>query len=89
MKDLSAFRHIVTKSVVTMAKTKTKKARTPGPLNICMRCEKKFPSRRALKLHSRAHLQALRELKMLEKGQIPIETKFGSEFKGRNKVIVA
>ncbi|MCX6815277.1 MAG: hypothetical protein NT120_00300 [Candidatus Aenigmarchaeota archaeon] len=55
---------------------------------MCMRCEKQFPSMNALRVHSKAHLQALRELRMLESGQIPLETKLGSEFKGKNKVII-
>jgi hypothetical protein len=59
-----------------------------GPLNICMRCEKKFTSRSALKIHSKAHLRALHELKMLEEGLKPEETKLGSEFKGKNRIIV-
>ncbi len=57
--------------------------------NICMRCEKQFPSRKALKAHSKSHLHALYELKMLEEGHVPVETKLGSEFKGKNKIIVS
>ena len=53
-----------------------------------MRCEKQFPTRKALKTHSKAHLQALHELQMLERGEVPVETKLGSEFKGKNKIIV-
>jgi hypothetical protein len=59
------------------------------PLNVCARCEKHFSSRQALKTHSKSHLNALHELKMLEEGKVPDETKLGSEFKGKNKVIVA
>ena len=57
--------------------------------NICMRCEKQFTSRKALITHSKAHLQALHELKMLEEGHVPVETKLGGEFKGKNKIIVS
>ena len=80
-----------------MPRTKTRKAKAAkagiktkkSPKYLCFRCQKTFPTRRGLKIHSRAHLQALRELIMLEKGHIPIETKMGSEFKGKNKIIVA
>lgn len=66
-----------------------KKVKQPKFKYTCFRCEKGFPTRKGLKIHSRAHLQALRELTMLEQGQVPVETKMGGEFKGRNKVIVA
>ncbi len=68
---------------------KKKKAASKSAVrNICMRCERHFTSKKALKMHSKAHLQALHELKMLENGQVPVETKFGFEFKGKNKIIV-
>lgn len=71
------------------AKAAKAKAKVKSPKHLCFRCQKTFPTRRGLKIHSKAHLQALRELIMLEKGHIPIETKMGSEFKGKNKIIVA
>jgi flagellar biosynthesis regulator FlbT len=73
-------------------KKKIKKAKKPVEKiykNVCMRCEKQFTSKAALKAHSKSHLQALNDIKMLEEGHVPIETKFGSEFKGKNKIIVA
>jgi len=71
------------------AAKKIKSAKPKRQPYICMRCERQFPSRKALKMHSKAHLQALREMRMLEEGHIPLETKMGSEFKGKNKIIVS
>lgn len=73
-----------TKKLKQKVKSKVKKH-----LYYCFRCEKAFPTRRGLKIHSSAHLQAMQELKMLQQGHIPLETKFGAEFKGKNKIIVA
>jgi hypothetical protein len=79
------------KKKVRFAKIKinVKAKKEKAPLNTCARCEKHFASRQALKTHSKSHLNALHELKMLEEGKTPEETKLGSEFKGKNKVIVA
>jgi len=55
----------------------------------CMRCEKIFPSRNALKSHSKAHLQAIKEMRLLQEGHVPVETKLGSDFKGKNRIIVS
>jgi hypothetical protein len=72
------------------AKKTEKKAEIKDDIkNVCMRCGKIFQSRKALKMHSSAHLRALRELQMLEEGLIPDETKFGAGFKGKNKIIVS
>ncbi len=57
--------------------------------NKCMRCERMFPSRAALKIHLKMHSQAMHEIKMLEDGYIPVESKIGFEFKGKNRVIVS
>jgi hypothetical protein len=73
--------------VVKQKIVKTKK--TKKQVFTCMRCEKQFPSMNALRVHSKAHLQALKEMKMLEAGQTPVETKLGSEFKGKNRVIIS
>ena len=70
-------------------KTNKPKAAKNKIKNICMRCEKQFPSKKALKAHSKSHLRALHELKMLEEGHVPVETKFGAEFRGKNKIIVS
>jgi hypothetical protein len=57
--------------------------------NKCMRCDKRFPSRDALKKHQKMHQQAMYEVKMLEEGFVPIESKIGFEFKGKNRIIVS
>lgn len=55
----------------------------------CMRCDQFFTSWNALKVHSRTHLQTLHEIKMLQQGHIPDETKMGVTFRGKNKVIIS
>ena len=64
---------------------KKKKAR---PVK-CARCEQIFPSFNALRVHSKTHLQSLSEVKMLQQGHIPDETKMGVTFRGKNKIIVS
>ncbi|MEM7819674.1 MAG: hypothetical protein QXD48_02490 [Candidatus Aenigmatarchaeota archaeon] len=54
----------------------------------CIRCGRLFKSRLALKRHSNEHLRALKELKMLQEGYVPEETKLGFGFKGKNRIIV-
>lgn len=66
-------------------KLKKKKSRTVQ----CARCEQIFPSFNALKVHSKTHLQSLQEMKMLQSGHIPDETKLGAAFRGKNKIIVS
>lgn len=72
-----------------MKKARSAAKRAKRNTYTCMRCEKQFPSRNALKAHSKAHLQALREMKMLQEGFVPVETKLGAEFRGKNRIIVA
>ncbi|HLC77174.1 MAG TPA: hypothetical protein VJH04_03130 [archaeon] len=55
----------------------------------CMRCEQTFSTWKALKVHSHGHLDTLREIKMLQHGHIPDETKMGAGFKGKNKIIIS
>ncbi|MBI4174664.1 MAG: hypothetical protein HY517_03390, partial [Candidatus Aenigmarchaeota archaeon] len=47
-----------------------------------------FPSFNALKVHSKTHLN-MHEMKMLQSGHIPDETKLGSAFRGKNRIIVS
>ena len=68
---------------------KTAKKSVELEYNKCMRCEKEFPSRASLKQHLKMHSQAIQEIKMLEEGYIPIESKIGFEFKGKNRIIVS
>ena len=55
----------------------------------CGRCEVIFNSMPSLKRHSSIHLKDLQELKWLEKGHMPTETKFASPFRGKNRVIIS
>ena len=54
----------------------------------CARCEQVFPSFNALKVHSKTHLN-MQEMRMLQSGHIPDETKLGSAFRGKNRIIVS
>ncbi len=55
----------------------------------CGRCELMFKSMLALKRHSHVHLDDLHELKLLQQGHMPTETKFGAVFRGKNKIIIS
>ncbi|MBI2578250.1 MAG: hypothetical protein HYW26_00915 [Candidatus Aenigmarchaeota archaeon] len=55
----------------------------------CGRCELSFKSMLALKRHSHVHLDDMQELRLLQEGHKPVETKFGGIFKGKNKVIIS
>jgi hypothetical protein len=57
----------------------------------CIRCKKKFRTIKALKAHAKKHLkkESLDELVLLEKGHVPKKNKIGSEFKGKNKIIIS
>lgn len=55
----------------------------------CGRCEIIFSSINALRKHSRKHTDSLAEIRLLQQGHLPIETKMGSEFRGKNRIIVA
>ena len=86
-------KRLVKKAPVKMAKTKTSKIRKSPPkekeYNKCLRCDREFASRDALKKHLKMHNQALREIKLLEEGHVPIESKIGLEFKGKNRIIIS
>lgn len=72
-----------------MPRKSAKAVRKKYSVITCARCEKKFPTRKALAMHSKAHLSAVREMEMLMSGQLPEETKLGLEFKGKNRIIVS
>ena len=57
----------------------------------CVRCKKKFKTIKTLKAHSRKHLEkeVLDEFVLLKKGHVPKKSKIGSEFKGKNKIIIS
>ncbi|MFC2142910.1 C2H2-type zinc finger protein [Candidatus Aenigmatarchaeota archaeon] len=54
----------------------------------CFVCGKKFKNKRSLKIHGRQHIKAYEEIKLLQKGYTPDETKIGTKFKGKNKIII-
>lgn len=70
------------------AKTKAAPAKDSS-FNKCIRCEKMFSSRQALKQHSKLHTTELKAIRMLAEGHIPAESKLGAEFKGKNKIIIS
>jgi hypothetical protein len=57
----------------------------------CIRCKKQFRTIKALKNHGKKHLEKemLDELLLLQKGHLPKKNKIGSEFKGKNKIIIS
>ena len=73
----------------SISKAKSQKQKGDKQLNKCIRCNKDFPSRASLKVHLKTHAQALQEIKMLEQGFVPIESKIGLEFKGKNRIIIS
>ncbi len=54
----------------------------------CARCMMCFSSRVKLKHHSQKHTDALKELELLRQGHVPDYNKIGSEFKGKNRIII-
>ena len=57
----------------------------------CIRCEKKFKTIILLKAHCKKHLkkEVLDEFVLLKKGHVPKKSKLGSEFKGKNKIVIS
>ena len=55
----------------------------------CIRCSKPFHSIKSLKTHTKTHLHKMKEMSMLQEGHIPGESKIGSGFKGKNRVIIS
>ncbi len=55
----------------------------------CGRCEVAFSNIYALRRHSKKHTDNLAEIRLLQQGHLPLETKMGSGFRGKNKIIVA
>ena len=57
---------------------------------ICMRCKAEFTNWDSLKRHSKKHLQreVLDEFKLLKEGHVPKKSKIGSEFRGKNRIVI-
>jgi len=70
-------------------KRRKQKDYTPKKSYKCARCSATFSSRNKLKTHSKTHLKVLEEMKLLQQGHIPQESKIGEKFKGKNKVIIS
>lgn len=57
----------------------------------CEKCGDKFTTKLDLDIHdNQVHRRksALREIRLLEQGFLPEETKIGTKFKGKNKIII-
>ncbi len=55
----------------------------------CIVCTASYSSKGALRTHSKKHIRAFEDIKLLEKGFTPEETKVGTKFKGKNRVIIS
>lgn len=55
----------------------------------CFMCKASFDSKKGAKMHTRKHMVALKEINLLKEGFVPQETKVGTKFKGKNKIIVS
>jgi hypothetical protein len=55
----------------------------------CFICKQDFDTKRGMKQHTRKHMVALQDIKLLKEGYVPKETKVGSKFKGKNRVIIS
>lgn len=55
----------------------------------CGRCETACPSLNALRKHSKRHTETLAEIRLLQQGHLPEETKHGNAFRGKNRVIIS
>ena len=73
-------------------KTKEKDFYELGEVHRCSRCGDKFKTKVDLELHiNDVHKRkpALNEIRLLEKGFLPEESKLGMPFKGKNKIVIA
>ena len=71
-------------------KRRTVKRPTRGKKTfLCSRCGSEFPTFRKLKFHSKRHIKTIKEIAMLESGQLPTESKIRKKFLGKNKVIIS
>lgn len=57
----------------------------------CMRCKHEYTSWRGLQRHSAVHLrkETFIEIQQLREGKLPDVNKIGSEFKGKNKIVIS
>lgn len=71
-----------------MRRKKAKRASKKSGVK-CIRCDIFFSSIAALKLHNKGHTQKMKEMSLLEEGNVPTETKIGSGFRGKNRIIIS
>ena len=70
--------------------SRKKIAKKPKGIRIrCIRCNTFFSGIQALKIHNKSHLQSMKEMQLLEEGNVPSESKIGSNFKGKNRIIIS
>ena len=75
--------------MVKLGKVRKAKEYKPRHIYKCARCDAIFSTRIKLKNHSKTHLKSLEEIKLLQQGHIPQESKIGEKFRGKNKVIIS
>ena len=63
--------------------------RNPKQVFRCIVCSSVYASKSALRHHAKKHVRAFDDIKRLASGFIPEETKVGTKFKGKNKVIIS
>lgn len=52
-------------------------------------CRSLYASKAALRTHAKKHVKSYEDMKLLEKGYQPEETKVGTKFRGKNRVIIS
>ena len=55
----------------------------------CIVCKAAYSSKGSLRVHAKKHIRAFEEIKLLEQGYTPEETKVGTKFRGKNRVIIS
>jgi len=66
-----------------------RKKRAPKQVFRCIVCSSVYASKAALRVHAKKHVRAFDDIKRLASGFVPEETKVGTKFRGKNKVIIS
>lgn len=74
-----------------MEKKKTAAQKKTSVKYRCMRCKKEYNNWQGLQRHSAVHLKkdSFYEIQQLREGKMPDVNKLGTEFKGKNKIIIS